>query len=297
MIVLICQALFCQSGFGQSDNFRAQGYYYKAKELYQGKNYSAALPYLVKARDALSGSNVELQYLFIMAYVGTSDWISANKELKKYFDLIEDREKAVTFSKSVEELTDDETRSLTKAMVDIEEHAAYDESPEAKKEKILNEINIALDNLIDRDYNLAWGEKSYLNEYCETKKMKLTRSGYSFKYYEVYKEIDGRRNNPEYSMRESTVIFNLEDIDYIKYYNGGDVYYIDDNHISTAGNAVPSILVYFTTSLNCKKKQTYRSNATHTSEFGISQIRIKLDNDDQALIARVNELLSQYKND
>ncbi len=109
--------------YAQSSNFKAQGYYYKAKDYYQSGQYSSAVEYAKKSRESLGGSNEVLQYLFIMSYVRQNNWVKAETEMQLYFDLLDNKAEDVSYSKTVDDLTADETKELTKLMIDIEENA------------------------------------------------------------------------------------------------------------------------------------------------------------------------------
>lgn len=119
-------------GFGkfasaQSSNFLAQGYYYKAKELFEKNNYKEAIKYINNSKASLQGTNYQLQYLHIQALVKLSDYTSAKIEMEQYFKIIEDNSLAKGFTKYVERLTDDETKALSKIMIDIMEKATIED--------------------------------------------------------------------------------------------------------------------------------------------------------------------------
>lgn len=153
LFLLLIGGVYC---FSQTENYRAQGYYYHAKELYESNQYSKALPYILKAKDTLGGTNDLIQYLHIMCAVNLGDWITARNEMKVFFDLEEGRLKPKGFSKVVEHLTPDETKALSKAMVRIEENAAYQESPQAKIDKARSVIKDRLYQLAGNGYSQEW---------------------------------------------------------------------------------------------------------------------------------------------
>lgn len=97
----------------QNTNVRAQGNYYSAKSNFQSKNYEEALKYVNKCKAALVGTNSELQYLHILAAFKLNKYEEAAKELQTYFDIEEKKIKIVYFDKSVDRLTDDETKELS----------------------------------------------------------------------------------------------------------------------------------------------------------------------------------------
>jgi len=111
----------------QNNNFRAQGFYYKAKELKESGSYSNAIPYCKKAEEALGGSNLELQYLYILCYYYSRDYSNAQKEMERFFNFKGDQKDQIKkFDKSVDRITDDETKAVTQLMVDIDEKAHYE---------------------------------------------------------------------------------------------------------------------------------------------------------------------------
>ncbi|WP_462248956.1 hypothetical protein [Ekhidna sp.] len=120
IILNIFLATLCYS---QSSNFRAQGYYYKAKELFESDEFEDAIYYAEKSKTTLGGTNYRLQYLHIRILFAADDPIRAEEELTTYFDLVDEKMEPKGFEKNVERLTADETKALTKMMVDIEEEA------------------------------------------------------------------------------------------------------------------------------------------------------------------------------
>ena len=102
-----------RSLYAQSSNFRAQGNYYSAKSSLENKDYSGAIRYINKSKENLGGTNEQLQYLHILAayYMGNHE--EASKELEKFFAIEDGSLEPVSFDKSVDRLTQDETRSLT----------------------------------------------------------------------------------------------------------------------------------------------------------------------------------------
>lgn len=296
-------SIFVISGFSQSANFQAQGYYYKAKELYEAKNYSAALPYLAKSRTTLGGSNEQLQYLYIMSYVGVGDWVNAKKELVIYFDIYENRVKPVYFSKYVERLTDDETKALSKAMVDIEEKAAYEESPAAKKEKKLKEIVSIIDALLYKDLYKDWEFSEKLGKNIKYFTENLSSTGnYCYKFTTYSKEIDPRPSCTDYSSEKAVLSFCLENISSVLYVAAGNVSYCGD------GGQVP---MYSSPALILKFKSLVKKSSNDTFFFkcwgtmdglhskdnnaNVAEVKIRLKNTDQNKIKRLNELLPQIK--
>lgn len=106
----------------QTANYRAQGKYYSALSALNSKEYSKAISYIVQCQSLLSGkSNKEIQYVFILAAWNIGDAKTAQKEIQRFFDFVEGREKEAAFDKSVERLTSDEIKSVTKLIDPVNE--------------------------------------------------------------------------------------------------------------------------------------------------------------------------------
>jgi hypothetical protein len=117
----------------QSVNYRAQGNYYSAKTKYKAGAYQEALDYINKSKTSLGGTNEELQYLHILAAYRLEDFEQAQKELQTFFDIGEKKVTPVYFDKSVDRLTNDETRELTMLMDPIFEAADRKKNHRCKK--------------------------------------------------------------------------------------------------------------------------------------------------------------------
>ena len=111
------------SVFAQNTNFRAQGNYYTAKSHFQNKNYTETLDYVNKSKTGLEGTNRELQYLHILAAYNLYKYEEAAKELQVFFDIEEKKIEPIYFDKSVERLTNDETKALVMLIDPILESA------------------------------------------------------------------------------------------------------------------------------------------------------------------------------
>lgn len=121
----MCLLMFVSiSGIAQNSNFRAQGNYYSAKSNFENKDYSKALTYVNKCKTELGGTNYQLQYLHILIAYNLYQYDEAADELQLYFDMADKKIEAVRFDKSVDELTDDETKALTMLIDPILESAA-----------------------------------------------------------------------------------------------------------------------------------------------------------------------------
>lgn len=123
LITIICLLVSIFSLQAQNTNVRAQGNYYSAKKNFQSKNYEEAINYVNKSKIALNGTNRELQFLHILAAYNLFKYEEAAKELQTYFDMEEKKIKIVYFDKSVDRLTDDETKELSMLIDPILESA------------------------------------------------------------------------------------------------------------------------------------------------------------------------------
>lgn len=151
IILLLCflfTILFNQSIYSQSSNFIAQGHYYKAKELYEKKLYKDAIKYVQYSKENLQGTNYQLQYLHIMSLYANYNFTEAKKEMETYFQILEKETLAKGFTKYVERLTDDETKALSKIMIDIMENAKMEE-----KKIPINRLNVLLSKAYGKLYN------------------------------------------------------------------------------------------------------------------------------------------------
>lgn len=105
----------------QSTNYRAQGNYYSAKTNLKTGKYAEAIAYVKKSKEMLGGTNEELQYLHILAAYRLDLVEEAKKELEIFFDINDKKIKPIYFDKSVDRLTNDETKELTMLMDPIYE--------------------------------------------------------------------------------------------------------------------------------------------------------------------------------
>lgn len=124
--------------FSQSINYRAQGHYYSAKDAYHAKDYQEALEYIYKCKSALAGTNREVQYLHVMSAYYSGNYQEAQEEMNTFFQLEERKIERKEFDKSVETLTNDEVKALTKII------NAVDESVEAEKERLVVQKETAI---------------------------------------------------------------------------------------------------------------------------------------------------------
>lgn len=131
----------------QSNNIMAQGYYYRAKELHEAGRNSDALPYVQRSEQSLGGTNRQLQYLHIMVLVGTRDYVGANRELQRFFAIVDAPSSAVRFANGVDELTDDEQRQLTRIMIEVMESSER-QTASARKATIEADMAASLDAIL-----------------------------------------------------------------------------------------------------------------------------------------------------
>lgn len=291
--------VFSLNLMSQSVNFQAQGYYYKAKELYEQKSYSAALPYIEKAKTTLGGTNELLQYLNIMCLVATHKWSEANKELQTYFDLVEGRLKPIYFSKTVERLTDDETKALSKAMVDIQEKAAYEQSPQAKREKCLQEIASILNELVYKDVSKTWefSQKRNANT-CSLSESFYSSGSYTYQYRTKCKEIDPRPSCNDYQFEEKAYAFNIDNISSVVYMSSGSFSYLGYGS-ETPGINEPGLKLIFKTTRVCKYTEIFYFHCggfmdgehKKNKDLSYSSVILRLKSSNQDKIKKINELL------
>ncbi|MBL7778232.1 MAG: hypothetical protein JNK66_08085 [Chitinophagales bacterium] len=142
LLMVIVPQVSC---YAQSDNYRAQGKYYAAKEQYESANYLAALQNVYEAKQLLGGgTNYHLQYLHILSAYAGKKYIEAQQELAVYFDLVDGKLKPIFFQRSVEALTNDEVTVLTK-LIDQIDKAAYREDNKCAKCNGTGELKKACD--------------------------------------------------------------------------------------------------------------------------------------------------------
>jgi hypothetical protein len=293
--VVFCLLILPQLVFSQtSGNFKAQGYYYKAKELYESKNYSAALPYLEKTKVALAGTNEQTQYLYIMCYVAIKDWVNANKELAVYVDLIENRQKIMSFTKTVESLTDDETKALSKAMVDIEENAAFTESPEGIKKKNSDEFFSTLNYLVYDNYSGTEGTSK-----ASEKLVKLGGNSYKYKRTGSWKEK--RPDCSDKVSAEEEISFSIEEISSAKYVAEGWFWKFHcASLVECQSGGVLQLTLKNVKSYKSEASGYYECRGSGGGDFSKScdydtyTINIRIRNNDQEKINKLNELLKGF---
>lgn len=179
-----------ESAVAQSDNIMAQGFYYRAKDLHEAGRHSEALPYISRAKQSLGGTNQQLQYLHIMTLVGSRDFVTANRELERFFSLSDNRESAVRFANIVDRLTEDEQRQLTRVMVEIMEAAdrqTYAQREAAALDEILNSLDQILE--IGRSFQVI---KPVGSSQLDTR-YNASRSGAKITFYKEQFPKNGRR--------------------------------------------------------------------------------------------------------
>jgi len=108
----------------QSNQIRAQARYYSAKSQFEEGDYVSTLISVKESKEILGGTNFLLQYLHIMAAYNNGNYKEAQTEMDKYFRLLDKKEAPISFSRSVEELSSDETTDLVKLLDKIDKHVA-----------------------------------------------------------------------------------------------------------------------------------------------------------------------------
>lgn len=122
--------------YGQSSNYRAQGKYYSALTSLKNKDYSSSITYILQCKEFLGGkSNIEVEYVHILAAWNSHDYISAQREVVRFFDLVEGREKQESFDKTVDRLTPDEIKEITKLLDPINEAVEVTQKKETEKKE------------------------------------------------------------------------------------------------------------------------------------------------------------------
>ena len=144
LLIAVSTGTFCQS-----INYRAQGHYYSAKDAYHAKNYREALEYIYKCKSALDGTNREVQYLHVMSAYYSGNYQEAQEEMNTFFQLEERKIERKEFDKSVETLTNDEVKALTKII------NAIDESVEAENERLAAQKETAIAVKREREAKIA----------------------------------------------------------------------------------------------------------------------------------------------
>ncbi len=298
-LIMISNNLFAQV----TSTFRAQGYYYKAKELYTAGKYSEAIPYLDKTKEALGNStNDRTQYLYIKCCIGLKDWSKAKKELDIYANILDNKIKAIYFTHDVERLTNDEQTDLSKEMVTIEENETFSNSPEGKRKKLKDEIIELLDELFYQKYNRS-------TETTTTSETFTYNSSFMFCEY----KITGTWKSPVkycYDQEDVTqsVDFSIMDIESVNKisnewstnyligcskeakYPKGDFFYI---HLKNKKTQFGKVDGYKGIIFNAPAKPISGYDWKKSCDKEILQIAIRVKNDNPDKLKRLNELLAK----
>ncbi|MAL97753.1 MAG: hypothetical protein CL583_04795 [Alteromonadaceae bacterium] len=167
VIGLICFTLPLAAN-AVSTNFRAQGHYYSAKEALESGQYDKAINYVKQSKEALKGTNQELQYLHIVSAYNAGKFKESQDELHTFFEIVERQRKEVEFDRSVDRLSDDEVRSLTMLINRIDEQVAQQQA----KDKQIQEDNEAAKNLSGQ-----WYMSSAPSHHFGSVQLTITQSG------------------------------------------------------------------------------------------------------------------------
>jgi hypothetical protein len=311
LVTVLLLAMVGISVFGQSSSFRAAGLYQRAKDLYEERNYTQALSYAKQSRETLEGSNERLQYLFIMIYVKQNDWVSANKEMQRFYDLLENREKNVWFRGTTEKLTPDEEAELTKMMIIIEEKATYAQSPEyrqkmekeeleKKKEEVAQEIRDWFNKYVRPQKENSERVASTNTTYTRTMTSYVTINPKETDDFYVSRELYlgvldlGFRNNPGTATGDGTKTISaytsIKNISYVEYigYNK----YQNDYEFE-------SIRIHFTKNITFNYKEVSSSQhggARSKSETGnYNYITLTATYCNNAVVDKLNALIKKYQ--
>lgn len=128
-------------------NYRAEANYYSAKESYESHDYGKARDYILKCKELLQGTNFELQYLHVRTAYEEGQLEEARGELETFFEMSDGLKKPVSFSNSVDRLTERERYELTKIINKIDEGIAR--QVEVEKKRIADEE-------VSRDLSGSW---------------------------------------------------------------------------------------------------------------------------------------------
>lgn len=128
LFVIVCSlALMAISSVANAENLKAQGYYYEALDLVNadyitapGADYEKVLDLALKSKEALGGTNEQLQYLLVKSYSELEDWKTAQIELVNYTLLLNETFKSVEFDNCVAKLGEKQKKELSKLAVAIE---------------------------------------------------------------------------------------------------------------------------------------------------------------------------------
>jgi hypothetical protein len=223
---LVTLALFAGlnfEGFSQSNNFVAQGNYYKAKELYEKGNFIEALKYIKDSKELLGGTNERLQYLHIKTLFNLKQYLDANNELKIFFDIEDNKISEKYYSKNVEKLTSDETLDLTKMIVDIQEKSSYEISPKGKKDELAKEISNWINGNINTYFLLTSKTKGQgnwkYNNFDQETRFSISESNKNVRVYETHDIIADFGVGNTFFKKSWDITFGFENIDSV-----GEVY-------------------------------------------------------------------------
>lgn len=285
----------------QSAEHKAQGYYYKAKELYESNSYSAAIPYIEKAKQTLNGTNYQIQFLHIMSLVKLQDWIGARKEMVLYYDVIEEKTKAVNFGEYVERLTKSEDMELAKAMVDIEEKAAYLESPTFKKEQLKKELKSLILSLVNNIYSASYSWQQNPTVDLNVDEEFEIDNNLNCTYERIHKRIVTGSTFDAIKIRKFSIGFNIISIKNVEFVPQYD--FIIDAGTSKANVAGPAILINFSSPQTdyetYTEEYTGNTNKQNTSTNdkypNKNVLYLRLEKNNLESINKINSLIPQIK--
>ncbi len=219
LIIVAIAIMLTSNAFSQSQNFRAQGKYYSAKESYEEGSYSSAINYIKSSKELLGGTNYLIQYLHIMSAYKAGKYTEAQKEMNRYYRILDDKEKAIGFKDEVEELTSDETRDITKlidkidynvsnnteskriaeqkARVAAAEKASRARAAAAEKERFINDKLSYLESYVNgyksygKSTGIKWGQTYRRNGNTITLKITYNDYGYGGDTHKIGPKVRG----------------------------------------------------------------------------------------------------------
>lgn len=215
----------------QNANYRAQGNYYTAREAFYKKDFEKAIEYIEKAKVHLGGTNMQLQYLHVMALYEAKRYAQAKDEMELFFKIQSKEVKSTAFDKSVEQLTDDEVKKITMVIDKIDEGIEAEKAEMRKREvekqrlkndaertRIIAEINRICNAQSGDDYINTVGVNAKNRFYKRTVDTYEFRTPLSFSYGKYFYEFT--THNHYASKGESERVPSEGTFTYVNRYSG-----------------------------------------------------------------------------
>lgn len=109
-----------------AENLKAQGYYYEALSdvnavyaFFPNTDYENVIELVTKSKEALKGTNPELQLLLVKSYSALGLWDDARRELTNYVLLSNGTFRSVNFDDNVTKLSSNDKEYLAKQSIVI----------------------------------------------------------------------------------------------------------------------------------------------------------------------------------